>query len=334
MIAVDDEPSLMANERDRVCRMLTIPESRPGALGEIIHAEHLRDVPVQAVAECLLDPAEATRILAIEALFSMGPKGVDGLTGSLFSSQPESVRISGAMALARLGAEASPASELLAACVQSEDPVLRLHAGLALSRIGPDAVPHLVPLLHSSNEEVARSAATALGRMGQHAIETREELRSVADQSPSPFVRIACLQAITSLQGDPAAGLLEAAPLLDHEDPEVRKACLVAIRETGSTDAAIREKVSAKLQDPVEMIRGAAALTLARVEPDAKAAVPALIALLSDDDLDVRGHAAMALAHYGPEASEALEPLTALKEVDAPWLLAVAEAALARIRRG
>lgn len=334
MSSAEDSLVTAAADSERIRHLLTIQESRPGALGEIILAKHLRDIPVQWVVDCLLDPAEATRILATEALFSIGPGGVEGLEKALSPSQPGSVRVSGVMALARLGTDALPASESLVACAQSEDALVRLHAGLALSRIGPDVIHHLVSLLQSSNDDGAQTAATALGRMGEQANEAKEALRSAADQSASPYVRIACLQAISSVGGDPAVGLLEALPLLDDEDPEVRRACLDALRASGIPEAAIREKVSEKLQDPVGTIRGTAALTLARVEPDSKVAVPALVSLLSDKDLDVRAHAAMALAHYGPEATEAFEPLAALKEVDTPWLQAVVHAALARIGGG
>ncbi len=323
-----------AQESERIRRLLTIPESRPGALGEMILAAHLRHVPVQMVMDCLLDPSEPTRILAAEVLFSLGPEGVDGLADALSPSQPSPVRISGAMALGRLGAEAAPAAEVLAACVRAEDSLLQLHAGLALSRIGPSALPHLTSLLDSPNETAARTAATALARMGDQATGALEALQSLAGETPSPEVRISCLHAITAIQGDPASGILEALPLLDAEDPNVRRACLDALRESGVTETAIREKVAEKLQDPVGAIRGTAALTLARVQPDAKAAVPALVTLLSDEDLDVRAHAVMALAYYGSDAADALDPLTALKEVDAPWLQAVVEAALARIRGG
>jgi HEAT repeat protein len=236
------------------------------------------------------------------------------------------------MALGRLGPEAVSAAEALAACVESEDTVLRLHAGLALSRIGPEAVPHVLPLLHSPNEDTVRASATILGRIGESATGALDELQCAAAQSPSPFVRIACWQAISAISGDPGPGLLELIPVLEAEDSGARQACLDAIRESGTAEESIREKVQERFRDPVGVVRGAAALTLARVEPDAKQALPHLLGLLSDDDLDVRAHAAMALAHYGPEASEALEPLGALMSVDAPSLQAVVQAALARIR--
>ncbi len=332
MIPAQSTPIPDPQESERIRRLLTIPESRPGALGEMILAAHLRHVPVRLVMDCLLDPSEPTRILATEVLFNMGSGGVEGLAGALSPSQPSSVRISGAMALGRLGTEAAPAAEPLAACAQAEDSLVQLHAGLALSRIGPSALPHLISLLDSSNETAVRTAATALARMGEQATDALESLQSLAGETPSSEVRISCLQAITAIQGDPATGILKALPLLDDEDPDVRRACLDALRESGVTETAIREKVTDKLQDPVGAIRGSAALTLARVQPDAKAAVPALVTLLSDEDLDVRAHAAMALAHYGPEAAEALDPLTTLKEVDAPWLQAVVQAASTRIR--
>jgi HEAT repeat protein len=332
MTSAEDKPTPPSEERDRLLRQLTIPESRPGALGEIILAERLLDVPPEPVTACLLDPVEATRILAIETLLKMGTRGVGGLVSTLAAAQPVAVRVSGAMALGRLGPEAGSAVEPLAACVQSEDALLRLHAGLALSRVGVEAIPHLRALLHSPNDDTARAAATALGRMGERATEALDALQSAAGESPSPYVRIACYQAITSISGSPDAGLLETLPLLDSEDPDVRRACLEAIREIGPSGDLIREKVRECLQDVVGTVRGAAVLTLARVEPDAGASVPLLLPLLTDNELDVRAHAVMALAHYGPGASEAIEPLEALKGVESPFLQAVVDAALARIR--
>jgi HEAT repeat protein len=332
MSSAEEKSGSLSAERDRLCRLLTLPESRPAAFGEILLAERIRDVPPETVSDCLLDPVEATRNLAVEVLRRMGKQGVPGLMKALSPSQPLAVRTSGAMALGGLGADAAPAVEPLAVCVQSEDPALRLHAGLALGRIGPEAIPHLLPLLQSPDKEAARSAATALGRMGEQAKDALDDLLAVAGQSPSPYVRISCLQAMTSISGDPGAGILETIPLLESEDPGVRCACLDAVRESGTTEKAIREKVCENLQDPAGKVRGAAALTLARVEPDAKESVPLLLTLLSDNDLDVRAHAVMALAHYGPEASVAIEPLEALKSVEASHLQAVVEAALARIR--
>jgi HEAT repeat protein len=332
MTSAEDKPTPPSEERDRLLRQLTIPESRPGALGEIILAERLLDVPPESVTACLLDPAEATRILAIQTLLKMGRRGVGGLVSAVAPAQPIAVRVSGAMALGMLGPEAGSAAEPLIACLQSEDALLRLHAGLALSRIGVEAIPHLRPLLLSQDEDTARAAATALGRMGEPAAETLDDLKSAAGESPSPYVRIAFFQAITSISADPGSGVLEILPYLDSEDPDVRRACLDAIREIGPSGDPIREKVCERFQDAVGTVRGGAALTLARVEPDAGAAVPLLLPLLWDDDLDVRVHTVMALAHYGPGASEALAPLEALKSVDAPHLRAVVDAALTRIR--
>jgi HEAT repeat protein len=332
MTLAEEKHDAPSEERDRLLRLLTLPESRPGALGELLLAERLRDMPPETVTDCLLDPVEATRILAVEVLHGMGERGVAGLMKALSPSQPLAVRTGGAMALRKLESDAASATEPLAVCLQSEDPVLRLHAGLALGRIGPEAIPHLLSLLQSPDEGTTRTAATALGHMGEQAKDALDDLLAVAGQSPSPYVRISCLQAMTSISGVPGAGILETIPLLESEDPGVRCACLDAVRESGTTEGAIREKVRERLQDPAGMVRGAAALTLARVEPDAKEAVPLLLTLLSDNDLDVRAHAVMALAHYGPEASGAIEPLEAHKGVAASHLQAVVEAALARIR--
>lgn len=331
MIPADDSPISGSEDRDRILRLLTTPGLRPEALGTILLARRLQ-VPPDAVAPCLLDPSEATRVLALEALCAMGAPAVDVIVAALEPSQPINVRVGGAMALGRLGPDAAPAAGPLAASLQSEEPLVRFHAGLALSQIGPQALPHVLPLLKEPDQETVRVAATVLGRMGEAAVDALETLQTTAAQSSSLHARLACLVAVTAISKDPALGINEMLPLLDHEDAALRRACLDAIRESGRQEDPVREKVLERLHDADAIVRAGAALTLARVEPDAKKALPHLLPLLSDDDLDVRTHTAMALAHYGPEAAEATAPLEALFTDDTPELRAVAAAALSRIR--
>jgi HEAT repeat protein len=327
-IDVSGRPPLVSRLRDGD------PGVRLEALAECLMLERLSPGEAMPLSESLLDPEPSTRILAVEALLRCGEDGVAPLISALHADQPTAVRAAAASALGRLSPPAVDAAGPLAACMESDDAVLRFHAASALGKMGEGAVPFLQPLIHKPIQDVALAALSALSSIGPEASGALEELKTLEESAPSPRVGLACCAARARITGEPAVLLEPSAALLASEDPQLRADCLQRMADLGEAAAAELEAILGGLSDPVASVRATAAITLARIQADPVQVVPLLSERLDDSEPEVREAAVMALAHYGPHAASALPRLREMEAEEEAPLQAMARAAAEKIDEG
>lgn len=307
---------------------------RIGALVELLSADPEALPDSGAVARCLEDPCEPARLLAVEVLIRYGGGGSPALGRALSASQPLIIRVAAANALARLGADASPAMGLLCLSLQDKDEQLGWHSGFALSKIGATAVPSLRALLQSRDPQVVARAVDALERIGPDAKEAEEDIQQLAAGEVSPQLQLACATALVNITGDPASGRPVVTAALASPEVELRKSCIERLGHLRFAAAEYEQELLKGAQDISAGVRAVSALALARVLEDPAKAVPALTPLLDDPDPEVRANAAMALAHYGSGAAPTLHKLETLQQDQEQQVAAVAVAAIGKIRGG
>jgi HEAT repeat protein len=303
-------------------------------MAECLGVERLSQEEAAALSEHLLDPEPGTRILAIEALLRCGEDGIGPLITALHADQPTAVRAAAASALARMSPSPRDTASQLAACMESDDEVLRFHAGSALAQMGEGAVPFLQPLIHGPKQDVALAALNVLSRIGPEASGVLEALNALQESNPAPSVSLACSAARSQISGEPLALLETLTALLASEDPQLRKDCLQRMGDLGEAPATVIDSVLQALSDPAAAVRAAAAITLARIQADPGQVVPALVERLEDAELEVREAAVMALARYGPDAARALPELFKMAKTEEGSLQAMAHAAVLEIDQG
>ena len=164
------------------------------------------------------------------------------------------------------------------------------------------AVPSLITALADRDVEVRRSAATALGELGDpRAVEAlMQALRKDSDAG----VREMAAWALGELEDRRAVAALSVA-LREDREPRVRNKAAWAlgqIEDAGAVDA-----LGAALRDDNADVRRTSVWALGEIE-DARA-VPVLIPALKSDDPDMRRQAAWALGQI--ESADAVAPLAA-----------------------
>lgn len=159
-------------------------------------------------------------------------------------------------------------------------------------------VPHLVELLKDQDPEVRRTAAQALGKIGDP-LAVRPLLAGMTD--PDAAVRAYSAWALGNI-GEPA--IREAGPAivkaLGDPSEEVASAAAGALRHAAASPEATHELVNRVLEtarDPSAQTRRAAITALGMLE--AGAAYPVLIEALADRDAGVRQRAVAALGELG-----------------------------------
>jgi HEAT repeat protein len=297
-------------------------------------SERLSQGEAALLSECLLDPEPGTRILAIEALLHCGEDGIAPLISALHADQPAAVRAAAASALARMSTLPVKTAGPLAACMESDDEVLRFHAGSAMGRIGEGAVPFLQSLIHDPKPEVALAALSALSRIGPGAAGALEALQALEESNPAPRVSLACSVVRAQITGESSALIENLAALLASEDPRLRMDCLQRMADLGEASAMQLQAILDTFSDPVASVRATTAITLARIGADAAQVIPLLSERLDDPELKVREAVVMALAHYGAQAESALPRLRRMAEAEEGSLRAMTEAAVERISSG
>eukprot|EP00445_Apocalathium_hangoei_P041560 CAMPEP_0203968108 /NCGR_PEP_ID=MMETSP0359-20131031/96781_1 /ASSEMBLY_ACC=CAM_ASM_000338 /TAXON_ID=268821 /ORGANISM="Scrippsiella Hangoei, Strain SHTV-5" /LENGTH=356 /DNA_ID=CAMNT_0050906031 /DNA_START=68 /DNA_END=1138 /DNA_ORIENTATION=+ len=162
---------------------------------------------VEALVAHLLDPSEASvvRGAVAGALGSLGApalgrQAVAALAQSCRSDPDQRVRSSAAGALGRLGGEAAGATaEALALCLTDGDMTVQIAAAGALARHRHHVVSALLGRLGSSEEEVRRQAAKALGCLGESLAPLVAEGLTRCALDSSAAVRLEALSSLHSL---------------------------------------------------------------------------------------------------------------------------------------
>jgi HEAT repeat protein len=292
------------------------------------HLARLRD-PAPKVRESAID--DLVRAVLSEPADTRGGltrEAGEALVG--IAREPSgSTRYRAVSALAEIGyGPAAPVlGELLA---RSEDAALRQGAVESLAKLGGnEATPHLRRAMADPAPVVRMAAIRALGARGDDS--SFDALRDAALSDGVEDVRLAALQALTSLKVRGAAVRGIAADLLTDASPAVRREVASALGSLG------KGRVSPQLlalvrSDTVASVRQAAAFSVARsfVEEDRAAVQRALADATGDGDAGVRQAAAWGLGEIGGTGSEArLERL--LNDAD-PGVRRNAAEALGRLR--
>lgn len=140
------------------------------------------------------------------------------------------------------------------------DAVVRRTAAEALGKIGnPQVVPELVLALDDHASIVREAAVWSLGGLGPFNTPTRGRIAGLL-VDPSPSVRTAAAQTLASL--DATKELWPGAlSQLAHEDSEVRRVVIQAFQSTDSPEAV--RALTELLHDPAPQVRRAAVAALA-----------------------------------------------------------------------
>lgn len=295
------------------------------------------------VAKQLADADPGVLMSALHTLADMGDDAVPFLMEAI--KDPKS-KYWAEVALAQLGPDAAPATEILAQAAAEGATEERLQAILSLAAIGEPAAaaaPMVVKALESDDAALRLPAAFALGRMKAAAGD--ESLKKVA-AGTDPFLGSVAAWALARIHPDDAS-LVDAAVTrlrkgLTDPDPEARAACVNGLSDlVGSLGGDVREQVAAEfvslLADPdldtgraagAALIRlGGAAVPalrtkladpairlnvmeiLSAIGPAAKPALAEFITALGDADPQCRGDAAVAIAAIGADAADAVPHL-------------------------
>lgn len=190
-----------------------------------------------------------------------------------------------------------------------------------------ERVPVFAAIVLRQSGEAAKSAAEALGRMGEVAAPAAPALRAAAERD-DPGLRVAATGALARLG---AAGREQLVRLGRSSDIESR---VLAAQGLGDGGVFSLPWLLELLENEAARVRAVAADALGRLGGDAASAVDALVARVkSDEDLVVRAKAALALGEIGARAREALPALDAIAEDDDYRVAAAAMKAAAKIRR-
>jgi HEAT repeat protein len=203
-----------------------------------------------------------------------------------------------------------------------------LFAIYSLGAQAQEAVPALVPLLHSREPWVAEFAAHALGAAGPVSAQCVPSLMEVIGDDSVPVAqRLACISALQSIGPDVhnvaqnvVADLLA---VLCRPDPksavskeigrntewDVRAAIVGVLGQLGETDAELVPVLRSKLSSRSPALRAAAAEALGRIARQSPDALNDLIRRLRDEDATVRAAASSAIGQMDCDHSRAIDVL-------------------------
>jgi HEAT repeat protein len=195
------------------------------------------------------------------------------------------------------------------------------------------AAPLLVRILRSprEGENIRRRSATALGDIGPRAQIAIEPLAETLLADSSEAVRDSAAEALAKL-GDPAVELL--IRLARDDDAGVRWRVVKALGTvTGSAkQAQIHAALSCSIADDSQQVRMCAASALWQQTADARPILPALVDLVASDDRSIRLQAIDLLAALGPQAADAVAGLKRLEQDDREHVRRAAAQALRKIQ--
>lgn len=306
------------------------PRERIAALALLL-AYKMVPGAIDAIAARLRDESEAVRRTAILVLGEAGAPATDALSVALGETQPASLRIMAAAAIARATAANPEVLRSLVGCLASNEPDLRFHASLALGKAGAAAAPIIREALASEEIGMRIGAADALGYAGASAKEAVADLKRAAAETPSVALRVACAAAIVKISGNTEPELRQIVASLSDSDSKRRADLLRKIGELQTLGRGATQAIAKCLTDSDSGVRAGAALTLAQVQAVSKDTAPVLIGALNDPEPAVRANAAIALSSAPAEADAAAEKLRQMQSDQDPWARAVAKAALERI---
>ena len=224
--------------------------------------------------------------------------------------------------IARLGAQAAPATAALVHLLGDDNEAVGLNAAYTLAHLGEAGVAPLVAAMRGDDGEnvddarcfidegqrselemVARNAAHGLVAAGVPALSALLECA----RDGGPRVRKYALFALGELDTDAPEVIDALIAGCRDEDPAVRLNAVEALGLKNGPPPAAAEALAAALFDADDEVRFNASLALARLGPAAAPATAALVEALRDGNRYTVGYAVEALERIGtPEADRAL----------------------------
>src|SRR5262249_1569081 len=99
-----------------------------------------------------------------------------------------------------IGVVSQPAITGLIGLLADKDTFVRFEAATAFRSLGPRTIPHLIPILRSSDTPSAQLAAQILGKFGAQAKSALPALQQAAREG-APLLRPHARRAIAQIQG-------------------------------------------------------------------------------------------------------------------------------------
>jgi HEAT repeat protein len=296
-----------------------------------------------AVKRVLSSPSPAARAAAAWTLGWSGmhaePARDPALLLPLLVDKDEAVRQAAAEACASLGVSTRESVDAMIELLGSSEVELRRSAARALGMVQPaqrDLVaPHLVECLFDPDEEVRQSAVGSLGDSGRgrNAAVVEELTGALYDQSPG--VRLAAAASLQRLGGKAD----ELAPVLlalgrEGGPADRREALQVLFALSPARARELLPEVEADSREETVVDRTRAAEWLVRLEPGrAKVVVPFLVGVLNGWHATAKSQAALVLGRLGPLAKESAPALKRRAEIDEDaQVRAAAKRALGKVR--
>jgi HEAT repeat protein len=294
------------------------------------------------------------RLAVLDVLASLGPDGaaaVPALVRTLRTdfggsgSEASHQDYRAALALASIG---KPAVEGLRGLLKDRKDSVRAEAAMALGRIGPEAsaaAPELVLLLGEKNERVRREAAQSLGRMGAAAVAPLV----VAAGHKDALTRAGAVESLGYLSAPDDRARHVVVEGAHDSAPAVRAAAVRSLARMALADDVAMSVVNENIRHPDELVRLAVVGWLVERRSLLARMATELASLLTAKDDGVARHAAFLLSKIGLEAAPVLlgaldregsridaiaEALAHIGRPVAPLLARAIQGPAPRVRRG
>ncbi len=269
------------------------PEAAPAAI-ELARLLEFGDPPRASAAAFVLSE------IGPKAL-EQEPRLVEALIHGMGHASEE-VRHWSAVAIARLGAQASAAVPALVAALGDGDQGVRLVSAHALGDFGEgaaEAVQPLVTLLQDPMEGVRSAAARALAQIDPRGERSADALARLLGD-PSATVRAYAAEALGAIGAGGEAAATQLARCMSDESPEVRAKTAEAVGRLSSPPPDLVLALAQRLTDSDDTVRAQVADALRQLGPAAAPAAALSLERLRDQDETTRFHAVEILEHVGP----------------------------------
>lgn len=267
----------------------------------------------------------------LSSLETIGEDAVPALMRAL-KDRNQFIQLAAAETLAKIGKNARAATPSLINALRDGRKDLKKAAALALGRIGQSAVPSLLGLLKTNNEDKVIRVAIfkAFEIMGPQA----KEAVPVLIEALRDRERAVTFAASTALS---KIGELAISQLIDsakNEDQEIRLAAVTGLGALGAKSKPSIEALARALKDEQLIIRQAATDYIGLVGPGAKIAIPELIVLTRSRDKALKDMSLRALGNIGEAAISAVPAVTECLNDAYPFARKTAAEALGKIGPG
>jgi HEAT repeat protein len=265
------------------------------------------------LVEALKDRDILVRMVAARALARIGKPAVPALVTALRSKE-QPIRHGAAEALDNMGPDAAEALPQIIDALKDADAFLIMHLSTALAHIGRPAVPFLVKIIETSDDNNAfDGAASAIRRMGPEASDAVAPLTSfLMRRDKSTSVCSLCAANALAGIGRPAVpGLIEVFKGTPKERAffQVRAGTANALGTIGVSAAEAAPVLADALRDTADPARPQIAFALCRVRPGDQEGLKALQEGLQHRLSPYRSAAARYLGEIGPGAASVVPSL-------------------------